>query len=533
MKLISIMSPVAVSIAAILATGCATTGDNMDNGIQAQLDKRQAALDAREKTLNNKESALTAKEASLKNQATTVAPSSVAVAKKESVAAKYELTAADLLPPNANKGECYARVWQPAVYKTNKESLMVKESYEKIKIIPAKYKMASTRIEISGASSKLVTKPAIYGTEKSTVLIKEATTDWRVNRSRKSALVSSDVISFAKSHSIDDISAATPGMCFHEHRKSAKYTKDYEKVMVSEAYDVVKTVPPQYEMVSKTIVVKEASTKIVAVPAKYKTVTKKILVKPATTVWKKGTGPVQRIDSATGEIMCLVELPAVYKTIKTRVIDTPATTRTVNIPEVTKTVKIRQESSAAKEVRTTVPAKYKTITKTTKIEGDLTWHEVHNKSMTSKSRTGRQICLVESPAVYKTTTKRVVKVPASTKKVNIPAKYKTIKVRTLASAASEKRTTVPAKYSTVTSQELVKEGHMEWRSIMCETNMTRSRITDIQRALKAKGYNPGPIDGVVGKQTIKAMNEFQKANKLPVDRYLNVQSIRALGVSEK
>ncbi len=532
MKLIKIMSPVAVSIAAILATGCATTGESVD-GMQAELDKRQAALDAREKTLNSKANALTTKEVNLNKQAARTVVAAPVVMKQDVAAEKYQLTSADLLPPNAVKGECYARVWQGPTYKTNQESLMVKESYEKIEITPAKYKMASTRVEVSGASSKLVTKPAIYGTEKTRVLVKEAGTNWHVNRSRKSALVSSDVLSFAKAHSIDDISAATPGMCFHEHRKPAKYTKDFEKVMVSEAYDVVSTVPAQYEMVSETIVVKEASTKIVVVPAKYRTESKRILITPAKTVWKKGSGPIQRIDSATGEIMCLVEVPAVYKTIKTRVIDTPATTRTVNVPEVTKTVKIRQEVAAAKEVRKTIPAKYKTITNKTKIEGDLTWHEIHNKSMSAESRTGRQICLVESPAVYKTTTKRVVKVPASTRKVNIPAKYKTIKVRTLVSAASERRTTVPAVYKTVTSQELVKEGQMEWRSILCETNMTRSRVTDIQRALKAKGFNPGPIDGVIGKQTIKAMNKFQKANKLPVDRYLNVQSIRALGVSER
>ena len=60
MKLIKIMSPVAVSIAAILATGCATTGESVD-GMQAELDKRQAALDAREKTLNSKANALTTK----------------------------------------------------------------------------------------------------------------------------------------------------------------------------------------------------------------------------------------------------------------------------------------------------------------------------------------------------------------------------------------------------------------------------------------------------------------------------------------
>ena len=55
---------------------------------------------------------------------------------------------------------------------------------------------------------------------------------------------------------------------------------------------------------------KAASTRLETVPAQYETVTEEVLVRPAYTTWKKGTGPIQRIDQATGEIMCLVEVPA-------------------------------------------------------------------------------------------------------------------------------------------------------------------------------------------------------------------------------
>jgi hypothetical protein len=52
-------------------------------------------------------------------------------------------------------------------------------------------------------------------------------------------------------------------------------------------------------------------------------------VKPATMVWKKGRGPIQRVDDATGEIMCLVEEPAVYKDVTRTVVKTPATTQVI------------------------------------------------------------------------------------------------------------------------------------------------------------------------------------------------------------
>ena len=40
----------------------------------------------------------------------------------------------------------------------------------------------------------------------------------------------------------------------------------------------------------------------------------------------------------------------------------------------------------------------------------------------------------------------------------------------------------------------------------------------------------GTIDGIIGEQTIQAMNAFQRSRGLPVDRYLNIQTVRALGI---
>ncbi|PIP19558.1 MAG: hypothetical protein COT38_04165 [Candidatus Omnitrophica bacterium CG08_land_8_20_14_0_20_41_16] len=42
------------------------------------------------------------------------------------------------------------------------------------------------------------------------------------------------------------------------------------------------------------------------------------------------------------------------------------------------------------------------------------------------------------------------------------------------------------------------------------------KARQIQLALKNAGYNPGKIDGRIGKQTIDAIKAFQKANNLPV-----------------
>ncbi|MBU1726973.1 MAG: peptidoglycan-binding protein [Candidatus Omnitrophica bacterium] len=52
----------------------------------------------------------------------------------------------------------------------------------------------------------------------------------------------------------------------------------------------------------------------------------------------------------------------------------------------------------------------------------------------------------------------------------------------------------------------------------CVGEMKRKpRIKQVQAALKNAGYDPGPIDGKLGKQTREAIKAFQKANNLQVD----------------
>jgi hypothetical protein len=320
-------------------------------------------------------------------------------------------------------------------------------------------------------------------------------------------------------------------MCFHEHYMPARYEQKGESVLVAEAYEVVETIPAEFRWVEKRILVKEASTRMEQVAAQYETVTEEVVDVPAHTIWKKGVGPIQKIDEATGEIMCLVEVPATYKTLTKRVLVSPAAARTVDIPAEYKTVRVKELVSEAKEVRTQVPAKYKDVQVTQKVaDVEFVWHEVHNDEHPKATRTGNKICLTATPAEYETVSRRVVVSPASTQRVDIEAKYETMNVTKLVSETKELRTEIPAEFETVSLSRIDKDGFMEWRPILCETNMTRSTISDLQQALASKGYNPGKIDGVVGVDTIKAVNAFQNDNNLPTDKYINIETVKALGV---
>jgi len=66
-------------------------------------------------------------------------------------------------------------------------------------------------------------------------------------------------------------------------------------------------------------------------------------------------------DHDTGDIMCLVEIPATYKNVSKRVVKSAATTRTVKIPAEYKTVTKQVEATPASTRTVSIPAKYKNI----------------------------------------------------------------------------------------------------------------------------------------------------------------------------
>jgi hypothetical protein len=49
-----------------------------------------------------------------------------------------------------------------------------------------------------------------------------------------------------------------------------------------------------------------------------------------------------------------------------------------------------------------------------------------------------------------------------------------------------------------------------------------------QQTLRTRGFDPGPIDGVVGARTTKAIREFQKANGLTATGKLDVDTVAKL-----
>ena len=268
---------------------------------------------------------------------------------------------------------------------------------------------------------------------------------------------------------------AKPGECYARVFIEPTYKTESIEVLKKEGYDVISIVPAKYATEEKTVLVKEKTEvlevvpavygwkeeqvlvspeikELRKVPAVYGSTSEKVLVKAAHSIWKKGTGPITKVDESTGEIMCLVEVPAQYSTVTKRTLVTAATTKEV----------------------------------------------------------------VVQPAQYKTVKTRVVTTPAKTVTKTIPAEYGQVKVKKLITAASSKKTPVAPVYGTVTKRSKVSEGRIEWAPILCKTNMTGEIVGQLQSKLNALGYNAGPVDNIYGWQTTQAVKAYQKDKGLAV-----------------
>jgi len=282
---------------------------------------------------------------------------------------------------------------------------------------------------------------------------------------------------------------AKAGQCFARIYTPPTYRTEAENVLKADGYDVIEVIPAVYGTETQTVMTEEATevvelvpavygwkeeqvlvspeiTELQRVPAEYAVEEEQLLVKPAHSIWKKGSGPITKVDQSTGEIMCLVEIPAVYETVKKRVLKTPETTKEV----------------------------------------------------------------VVKAAVYKTVKTRIVKEPAKTVRREIPAVYDTVTVKKLVTPATTTAVNVPPVYESIDTTIKVSDGYLAWAPILCETNVTGDIIRQLQQALNDKSYKAGPVDGVYGVQTTRAVRKYQADNNMPGNGQLTIALVDALGL---
>ncbi len=292
-------------------------------------------------------------------------------------------------------------------------------------------------------------------------------------------------------------------MPFNDLPPSSEFGKCYAKCKI----------PDVYESTSVKKLTKEASTRLIKVPAEYKTETEKILVREGRTEYKIIPATYKTV---TEQVMIEPEkkivrtIPAVYKTETEQILVTPARG---------KWVRKKKDPSCFSQnpddcyvaCYEEIPAIYRTESKQVLVEAAKTVDDV-------------------IPAVYKTVTKQVIDQASKVEEIKIDPEYSTVTKNVLVSAETTKSETIPAIYTDVVERKLVKKGgYTVWTEILCADKQTNDRIYRIQRALKDAGYNPGPIDGVIGIQTQAALKQYQTDKGLPIGN-LNMETLKALGI---
>jgi hypothetical protein len=206
------------------------------------------------------------------------------------------------------------------------------------------------------------------------------------------------------------------------------------------------------------------------------------------------------------------KVPAKYDVVYDTVIVTPATTKTV-----------------------TTPAKYETVSEDKLVTpATQKWVKgVADKNCLSANPKDCEVwCLKEVPAVYQKVTRKVEKQAAITNQVEVPAVTKVVPRKKLVYSSYENKIETPPTYKTIMKKVLVaKGGYQEWKEVLCEQQITDTKVAQIQKALNREGYDAGPADNQMGGKTKQALMKFQQDKGLPVGN-LNIETLKALGITE-
>ncbi|HIP93859.1 MAG TPA: hypothetical protein EYH20_00810, partial [Leucothrix sp.] len=344
--------------------------------------------------------------------------------------------------PDAKPGECYAKVIVPAKYEVKTEQVLVKPESEKVEVKPATFDVAEKPILKKEGFTKIKVIPTKFRQEIEEVEVSPAATNWVTDLGRKGIPASPALLAAAKTNGVA-IENTNVNECFKEYFIAAKFEQTQKEVLVKEESEEIKIAAAQFEEVEEIVTIKQASKKKIYKPAEYEIIEEKIEIEPAKAVWKKGEGPISKIDNSTGEIMCLIQVPAKYKIVKKTVLKSEPAVDLVEVPAETKALKVSKLVSDATVDKVKIPAEYKKVTITKKISDPLfIWRK---SGVTGDGRyTGNQICLKEIPARFAKVKKLVVDTVASIVEEKVDAVTKLVKVANVATEAEEIRTKVPA-----------------------------------------------------------------------------------------
>ncbi len=442
-------------------------------------------------------------------------------------------------------GTCYAQCYIQDEYEITEERIMVKDVQVLTEVSPPEYTTIKRKVLIRKATVKKVPTPPVYETVSEQVLITPERKELRV----------------------------IPAV--YETYTEQIEIKPASKKIILKTNGVGKGANVSAVGTMLPYVIAPASFSIDRVPLKYDEKEETTLVRPATSKWiyKENAKSCLSMDPKDCMQMTLVEVPAEYQTV---LVKTPKSCPDGYLPS-----SVGSGLDAPKDcIRITpIPATYGTASPAPSFVEEVIPAEfitVEKQRLVSPATVEEVIV----PAKYKTVTKQILKKEAGFEEIKVPAEFQTIDIKTrkgLAllegfewseygiiqtvaastdpiniespeiysnwatagcptgfkydeeSYACKRNLVVPAEYRTVTKRTIKnKGGFSEWREVLCPGKISNA-IEQVQKALLKKGFDPGPIDNILGPKTRAALIQFQEDNNLPHGN-LDLKTMAALGI---
>lgn len=282
-----------------------------------------------------------------------------------------------------------------------------------------------------------------------------------------------------------------PGQCWVYAQVQPRPVEGSVTVKVRDSEVRLDVTPAEFSRGFKQIVTKEGTKTFQVKPAVYKEVEEQVLVKPETTK--------------------LVVEPAVYEEVEEEVVLEQA--RTELEPCRTSGAAAYGASSAvfgfcAKEI----PARTKSVTVTRLVKPETTRTEI-------------------VPAEFKTVTRRVVEQPAEVIPVELGDETESFEIAELVQPAKAIEQEIPAETMDVPIRRYEGRPQIVARQAVCDKDLTRDRVRQIQSRLSQLGYKPGEVDGLPGPRTIEALTQYQIEQGL-ASGAITLETIQRLGLND-
>jgi len=177
----------------------------------------------------------------------------------------------DDLPPNAQVGQCYAKVYTPPKFDTASERVCIREASERIEVIPAQFDWVEERVCVKPASTHLECTPAEFEWREHTITTGSSHNDWVLEDSANCKTLDGQPVRNV--------------FCLVNFPATQQTVRAQYQSKPANCREV--SVPAEFETVRVQKLVKAATTRKITIPAEYETVNKTVKVADGKMEWQR------------------------------------------------------------------------------------------------------------------------------------------------------------------------------------------------------------------------------------------------------